>query len=190
MSAFEFVTVLMSIVVGLGIARVLSGFSSLIEARREIKTDWVTVLWAINVLGYQLIFWWIVVNNWRYLQEWSFSKFGALFLYGVLIFFCASLILPGRVPAGIDLKARFESIRRPFYVLWLLVLCSELMDSLLKGIDYVRNELGAPYIALWTVSVLLSIGGIAISNRRYHYAAAIGFFVIYAAWTLGAFSTI
>jgi len=180
----------MSIVVGLGIARILSGFSSLIEARHEVESDWVTNLWALNVLGYHLLFWWIVVNNWRFLSEWSFSQFSALFLYGVLIFFCASLILPRQAPTGIDLRARFESIRRPFFVLWLLVMCSELLDSLLKGTDYLWNNLGAPYIALWTVSVLLSIGGFVIANRRYHLTAAIIFFVIYAAWTIGSFSTI
>jgi hypothetical protein len=180
----------MSIVVGLGIGRILSGFSALIEARHEVDSDWPTVLWAVNVLGYHLLFWWIVVNNWRFLSEWSFSQFGALFLYGVLIFFCASLILPRQVPKGMDLSERFQSIRRPFFVLWLLVMCSELLDSLLKGTDYVLNELGAPYIAVWSVSVLLSVGGIAVSSRRYHFTAAIAFFVIYAAWTLSAFATI
>jgi len=180
----------MSIVVGLGIARILSGVSSLIEARREVELDWVSILWAANVLGYHLLFWWIVVNNWRFLSEWPFSRFAALFLYGVLIFFCASLILPRQVPKGIDLRARFESIRRPFFVLWFLVMCSEILDSLLKGTDYFLDELGAPYIVLLTVSVLLSIGGILISNRRFHFTAAIGFFVMYTAWTLGSFATI
>lgn len=180
----------MSIVVGLGIARILSGFSSLIEARREVEPDWITILWAVNVLGYHLLFWWIVVNNWRFLTEWSFSQFAALFLYGVLLFFCASLILPRYVVEGMDLRARFESIRRPFFVLWLLVMCSEMLDSLMKGTHYLFNELGAPYIALWTVSVLLSAGGIVISNRNYLFVAAVGFFGIYAAWTLGSFATI
>jgi len=180
----------MSIVVGLGIARILSGLSSLIEARQEVEADWPTVLWAVNVLGYHLIFWWIVVNNWRFLSEWSIAQFGALFLYGVLIFFCASLILPRQVPAGMDLSERYESIRKPFFGLWLLVMCSELLDSLLKGSDYVLNELGVPYIAVWSVSVVLSACGIVVSSRRYHIAAAIGFFSIYAAWTLKAFATI
>jgi hypothetical protein len=180
----------MSIVVGLGIARILSGLSALIEARSEVDPDWPTILWAVNVLGYHLLFWWIVVNNWRFLPEWSFSQFGALFLYGVLIFFCASLILPRQVSTDTDLKERFQSIRRPFFVLWLLVMGSELLDSLLKGTNYVLNELGAPYIAVWSASVLLSVGGIVVSSRRYHFVAAIVFFVIYAGWTLNAFATI
>ena len=180
----------MSIVVGLGIARILSGFSLLLESRHDVEIDWVSILWAFNVLGYHLLFWWIVVNNWRFLSEWSFAQFGPLFLYGVLIFFCASLILPNRVRKDTDLKARFESIRKPFYILWLLVICSEFMDSALKGMDYVLDNLGLPYLALLTTSSLLSVGGFLIADRRYHLAAAIVFFVIYAAWLVSSFSTI
>ena len=66
----------------------------------------------------------------------------------MLIFFCASLILPNNVPKGMDLKARFESIRRPFFILWLFVMCTERLDSFMKGKDYVLNDLGAPYLAL------------------------------------------
>ena len=180
----------MSIVVGLGIARILSGFSSLLEFRREIEADWVTIIWAVNVLGYHLLFWWIVVNNWRFLSEWSFSQFGSLFLYGVLIFFCASLILPQQLTIGMDLKSRFESIRRPFFVLWLLVMCSELLDSFLKGTNYVLSELGLPYLGLMAFSLLLPMIGIVVSDRRFHISAAISFFVVYAAWTLSSFATI
>jgi hypothetical protein len=180
----------MSIVVGLGIARILSGFSLLLESRKDVEPDLVSVLWAVNVLGYHLLFWWIVVNNWRSLSDWSFAQFGSLFLYGTLIFFCASLILPNTVPKGLNLKARFESIRRPFFVLWLLVMCTELLDSFMKGKDYVLNDLGPPYLALWCATVILSLGGIMIANRRYHVAAAVIFFLIYASWLLSSFSTI
>jgi len=190
LSTFEFVTVLMSIVVGLGIARILSGFSSLLEHRRDINVDWLTIIWAVNVLGYHLLYWWIVVNNWRFLSEWTFSRFGSLFLYGVLIFFCASLILPRQLTAGMDLKARFETIRKPFFTLWFLVMCSELLDSLQKGIDYVLHELGPAYLGLMSYSLLLPLAGIMISKRRFQFFAAISFFVIYASWTLGSFATI
>jgi len=180
----------MSIVVGLGIARILSGFSSMLEFRRQIQLDWPTVVWSVNVLGYHLLFWWIVVNNWRFLPEWTFPQFASLFLYGVFLFFCASLILPPQFTAGMDLRVRFESIRRPFYVLWLLVMCSELLDSFSKGTGYVLTELGPPYLGVMSFSLTLSVAGIIVADRRFHVAAAIAFFVVYAAWVLGRFATI
>lgn len=190
MSTFEFVTVLMSIVVGLGIARLLSGFAALIEVRKTVRMDWVTILWAINVLGYHTLFWWIVVNNWRSLEEWSFTEFGALFVYGIFVFFCASLILPRRVKENLDMQARFESIRQPFYGLWFCVLAAEFSDSFLKGSDYVLNELGLPYFALVSTLAAVNLGGLLIADRRYHYGAAIAFFALHAIWMMSSFWTI
>ena len=180
----------MSIVAGLGIARILSGFATLIEIRQRIQFDWVTNIWAVNVLGYHLLFWWIVVNDWRALPVWTFLRFSSLFPYGVLLFFCATLILPRQLVEEMDLKAGFETIRRPFYILWLLVMCFELLDSLQKGTEYVKNELGPAYLSLWAFSVLLSLTGTMVSNRRYHLAAAIGFFTAYSTWTISTFATV
>lgn len=162
----------------------------MLEFRSDIQPDWVTVIWAVNVLGYHLLFWWIVVNNWRFLPEWTFPQFGSLFLYGVFLFFCASLILPRQVTAGMDLTDRFESIRRPFFVLWFLVMCSELLDSFSKGTNYVFTELGLPYLGVISLSLTLSVAGIIFSDRRFHVVAAITFFVVYTAWVLSRFATI
>jgi hypothetical protein len=189
-STFEFVTVLMSIVVGLGITRVLSGLSSLVEHRANVRLDAVTLAWAVNVLGFHLIYWWIVVNNWRTLEQWSFARFAPLFLYGVLLYFCAALVLPDTVTPGTDLRARFESIRRPFFVFWFLVMCSELADSLFKGTDYVWRELGPGYLCVMAASFSLIGGALRTSDRRYHLMAALAFFAIYAIWTTIAFATI
>jgi hypothetical protein len=63
LSTFEFVSVLMSIVVGLGITRLLAAVSSLIEHRSSIRFDFVSLAWTVNVLQYLLIYWWVVVGN-------------------------------------------------------------------------------------------------------------------------------
>lgn len=190
MSTFEFVTVLMSIVVGLGITRVLSGLSALIEVRAEVQTDPVTLIWALNVLGFHLLYWWIVVNNWRTLEAWSFGRFAPLFLYGVLLYFCAALVLPHDLKPGTDLEVRYESIRKPFFGLWLLVMCSEVADSLFKGTDYVLYELGPGYLAVMAASFALLTGAVWTANRRYHLFAGFAFFAVYASWTAIAFATI
>lgn len=137
--------------------------------------DWLTIMWAINVLGYLLLYWWIVVNNWRQQSEWSFLQFGALFCYGVLLFFCAALILPKDLREGVDLISRFERIRKPFFVLWILVFASELVDSFMKGVPYVMNNLGFPYIGLISFSIAVSLLGFIVASRQFQFAAAITF---------------
>ena len=67
---------------------------------------------------------------------------------------------------------------------------SEWTDSLSKGVEYVRAELGPVYYGVMAVSGILSLVAIWTSDRRLHYAIAACFSVMYAAWTLRAFSTI
>lgn len=190
MTTFEFVSVLMSIVVGLGIARILSDLASLAEFRANVKFDGITFVWTLNVLGYHLIYWWVVVNNWRTRETWSFAGFGALFLYGVALYFCAALVLPRATENELDLKDRFDRIRAPFFSLWLVVLLSEVVDSFLKGMDYVFGELGIPYVLLITLTGILTASAIRIRDRRFHWVFAIGILVANLGWVLYRFSEI
>jgi len=180
-STFEFVSVLMSIVVGIGITRILSDLASIAEHRAQVTFDGLTLLWAMNVLGYQLIYWWVVVNNWRTRETWAFLGFAALFLYGVALYFCAALILPRATAEKLDLKKRFEDIRLPFFFLWLVVAFSELLDSLSKGLDYVFESLGWPYILMVVATFLFTGIAIRTRNRRFHWV----FGLTTLAWSLG-----
>lgn len=190
MSTFEFVSVLMSIVVGLGITRILSDLASLAEHRANVKMDGLTLLWAWNTLVYHLIYWFVVVNNWRIRETWSFLGFGALFLYGVALYFCAALILPRATSEPLDLKDRFEKIRAPFFLLWFLVVLSECLDSLFKGVDYLMRELGAPYLFIMAFSGVLVIAAIRIRSRRFHWAFGIAMLLAHLGWVFFRFSEI
>ena len=190
MSTFEFVSVLMSIVVGLGITRILSDLASLADYRKKVEFDGITLLWTLNVLGFHLVYWWVVVNNWRTRETWSFAGFSSLFLYGVALYFCAALILPRATDKGVDLRERFDGIRMPFFSLWLVVLFSEVVDSLSKGIDYVLGELGIPYILINALNGILAALAIRIRNRWFHWAFAIGVLVTHLGWVLYRFSEI
>jgi hypothetical protein len=100
------------------------------------------------------------------------------------------LILPAQAEAGLDLTARFESIRRPFFTLWLLVVGVEVVDSLLKGTEYVLTELGPGWL---TVNGLVAVGAIAalrVSDRRFHKGLSVLVFLVYATWTVSMFRTI
>ncbi len=50
MSDFEFVSVVLAIVIGLGITRILSGLASVLEHRSSLQSDWIIQTWAVMVL--------------------------------------------------------------------------------------------------------------------------------------------
>jgi hypothetical protein len=108
----------------------------------------------------------------------------------VALYFCAALILPRAADKELDLKERFDGIRKPFFSLWLVVLLSEVVDSFSKGVDYVLGELGLPYILVIALTGIMTVSAIRIRNRRFHWAFAIGVLATNLGWVLYRFSEI
>jgi hypothetical protein len=66
MSAFEYASGLISIVIGLAVARVLGGISSFIAADERSGSDWIVASWCFALL-FNLVAWWLV--GWEALHE-------------------------------------------------------------------------------------------------------------------------
>ena len=74
MSAFEFVAVLFSVIVGMAISHLLSAASELIEIHARVKTYWVNTLWFITVFIWDIFSWWGMwaLND---LEYWNYASF-------------------------------------------------------------------------------------------------------------------
>ena len=59
MEPFTYLSVLISIVLALGMTRVLAGIGEMLQARSHRKIYWVHVVWAVNLFVYLVIAWWI-----------------------------------------------------------------------------------------------------------------------------------
>ena len=55
MGVFEYLGVLLSVIMGLGVTHILAGLSKVIHHRKTFKSYWVHTLWCINVLIYIVI---------------------------------------------------------------------------------------------------------------------------------------
>ena len=69
MGAFEYLSVLISIILALGMTRVLGGVGEMLQARSHRRIYWVHVVWIINLFLYLVIAWWIFYR-WRNQQLW------------------------------------------------------------------------------------------------------------------------
>ena len=74
MSLFEYLSVFLSVIMGLGVTHILAGLSKTIHYRRSLKLFWVHTLWAINILIYIVIIWWGMFW-WSKQVNWSFFEF-------------------------------------------------------------------------------------------------------------------
>lgn len=108
MSIFEFVTVAISIVLGLGVAELLSSALDLFRYRRTTRWYWVPAVWGGLIFLIQLEFWWSLFA----LQEpgvWTHGAFLLAVSTALSLFAAGSLILPRRWPEeGVDLRETFR----------------------------------------------------------------------------------
>ena len=83
MSDFEFISVVLAIVIGLGITRILSGLASVLEHRATLRPDWISLTWAVAVLLWQIVYWLGTVNSYREEAVFTVASFGLLLLAAV-----------------------------------------------------------------------------------------------------------
>lgn len=96
MDAFRTMATVLSMVLGLGVTRLLLGLVTVFRIRRTSRPDWIVIAWtAILFLG-QLEFWWALNQLPTIRQSFDFPDF--LFLVGLtmMLFLAAALILPTR----------------------------------------------------------------------------------------------
>jgi hypothetical protein len=74
---FEYLGVLIAVILGLSLTHLLRGLSKLIHMRRTVKPYWVQIVWTVNILIYVLAVWWGMFW-WNKLQAWSIEEFFAI----------------------------------------------------------------------------------------------------------------
>lgn len=94
MTIFEFVSVAISIILGLGVARLLSGGLDLFRHRQTTRLHWVPVLWAFLIFWTQLEFWWSLFFVSQSLDVWTHGDFLVTIAFTVALFAAGSLVLP------------------------------------------------------------------------------------------------
>jgi hypothetical protein len=171
MDMFNYVMVLASVIIGLGITHLLQGVGRIVEHPRRERLYWVHLLWVAAIF-LRAIFWWWFEFDLSKTPEWTFTLYLFVLAYAVLIYLWCVLLFP-RDLAGYDgYKDYFYSRRRWFFGLVLLGQLVDVADTLLKGIAHFRS-LGASYpVGIAILSALLAIA-MWTRSERYHAAFAV-----------------
>ena len=116
MTVFEYASGLISIVIGLAVARVLGGIGTFIVARDRSFSDWTVAAWCV-ALVFVLVGWWMI--GWIVLSGLTELAFITLFLWVVasaLLYLGAFVLLPGGVIGGAgDPREHLQPLRAAFY---------------------------------------------------------------------------
>jgi len=167
MTTFEFVSVLISIIVGLAAARLLNGLARMIELRRQVKFYWIQGVWTGTIGAVLVLFWWSVVRSYSGHSEWLYIDFLSLIFYSIVIYLAAVLIVPGEIREGTDLEAHFYFVRPWFFSFAAVAVVADGLDSLKNGVETFLS-FGPQYVVFLVVGIGGSLVAARTSNRRFH----------------------
>jgi hypothetical protein len=177
MNAFEYLSVLISIILALGMTRVLAGVGEMLQARAQRGIYWVHVIWIVNLFTYLVVAWWIFYR-WRNQQKWTFFLFVFVLISPTILFLASMLLFPreGSVVESVDYKTHYYANHRAFFAIFSMFTVVDVADTLLKGVPHFL-ELGASYIISSALYFIGMVTAAITGNERYHEFYAVFFLV-------------
>ena len=169
MDAFSYLSVLLSIILGLAIAQVLQGYRSLFLAKGRVQLHLPVLIWSGLVLLFAAQAWWASFGL-RDRSDWTFQSFAVILLQMIMLYMLSALVLPD-VPAeqAIDLSGHYERHHRAFFGFLIAMLAT----SVLKDV-VLDHRLPLPInLAFHLLLVAIALGGCFVRGYRAHLAIAL-----------------
>ncbi|HZF68440.1 MAG TPA: hypothetical protein VEZ47_10410 [Gemmatirosa sp.] len=165
---FQYLAVLLSIILGLGLTQLLTGIGRLIQARARVRGYWPVLAWVALLLLIHVQAWWAMFEM-RAHAPWTFLEFGVVLLTPTGLYLMAALVLPDVAEATeegerLDLRAHYHAQTRWFYGAALLVVLSSLARPLaLDG--GIRRDADLAFHLVFTA---LAVVGLSSRRPRWH----------------------
>jgi len=169
---FEYLTVLISVVVGLSVTSFLTNVVRIIHVRGDVTISWVQLLWSVVILIWTIAFWWFTFVLAEQ-SQWTFPLFAFLLAYSTLLFFLMALLFPEGVPADHNYQAQFMRNRVWFFSVLLLFLCLDVIDYAFKHKQDVSIIGHLPYAAFVGPLIVLSLYALRTDSLLFHRVFAV-----------------
>ncbi|WP_291679968.1 hypothetical protein [Bosea sp. (in: a-proteobacteria)] len=129
---FPHIRIVIGMVIGLAIARLLTGIARLIQHPKRYRVSLIHLLWVFSLLVELALFWW-----WEFalsrLPSLTFGTFIFLIVYALTLFLLCALLFPEDLDEYADYEDYFLNRRRWFFGLFALIFVLDVVDTALKG---------------------------------------------------------
>jgi hypothetical protein len=181
MDPFSYLSVLLSIVLGLGLSHLLAEAAQLVRYRVAVRSYTPAMLWMAMLFLLHVQVWWTVYEL-RRVKVWTFFSFMLVLLIPVLTYLLTYLLVPDFGREGqVDLRTRYYESRRWFFGLLMLL---PLVSLAQEYTAWSKIELDADPVFRLVLAVLALVGLLSAHERTYRVlapAVLIGF-LVYIVW--------
>lgn len=184
MDAFSYLSVLLSIILGLAVQQVLQGYRALILSRKRITFYAPPLIWSVLILLMVAQHWWASFGL-AGVGIWSFGMFATILIQTALIYMMAAIVLPD-VPADekLDLRDHYYREAPAFFGLGAATVgWSVFREYMLFGMLLERTNL-----IFHLVFIALSLTAIIVKRPRLHEALALIMAVLFALYVAVLFA--
>ena len=170
LTQFEFIFVLVSIVLGLGLANLFGGISrQLQQSWREIEG--VYLAFAFGVVLAIFVVWW-GMYRWQAYGQFEFGTFVVIATY-TSVFYAMSVVL---YPRDVSIRS-FDQIRKPFFIT--LILYGILEIPYYQAGGFVRAEF---YWYTWFFLLVLCLAAVFVKRKLLDLSLAVFWFGVWSVW--------
>jgi hypothetical protein len=172
---WTFVIALAAVVNGLGIVRLLGGFSDYLKNHESLDVAhyWVYALTSIFQFLIHLLLWWSIIGL-KAAANIDFLTYLYLLIGPTLLFLGTSLLLPDAAKESINLREHYFRIRKVFYLIAILFWLWAIFLWPAFGYSF------APTVPLICLFLLISLVLRFTRNHKVHAVLAVGNLVVYA----------
>jgi hypothetical protein len=165
MESFDYLSVLLSIILGLAITQVLLGFRALILTRVKVKLYLPTVIWAGLALLIAIQAWWASFGL-HTRANWTFWGFIVIVLQAISVYMATAVVLPDITgDTVVDLRDHYFAHRSWFFSFMLAsVVFSAAKEFALNG--HLLSRLNGEFHVIFGLAAIVA----AITRREWFHS--------------------
>ncbi len=183
MDEFSYLSVLLSIILGLAVTQILQGFRGMLQSRARIRIYWPAIVWALLLLVIFVQSWWAMFGL-RKQQDWNFAGFAVVLLHTTSLYMLAGLVLPdfhGDKP--VDLRETYYANHGWFFGFAIL----SAMASIGKDLILAGKLPNPTNLVFHLIFLALSLGGVLTRREWYHKCVAVLMAVLFGVYIVTLF---
>ena len=168
MEAFNYLTVMVSIVVGLGLTQLLAGIGNFVQIRRRVTFYWLHTGWVGLLIILHLHMWW---SFWvlRLVPDWTYGTFAYVLIGPSLLVIASHIAIPELLDGRIDVQRHYYDTRGVFFGLLAATGTWAMLLEPVTGVRTFMVPLRTIQVAGTSTLIALAISG----NKRFHVIASV-----------------
>jgi hypothetical protein len=180
MDPFSYLSVLISIILGLAITQILKGVRGMVLARERVVPYWPSFVFAALLLAISVQSWWSMFGMRNIpAAAWTFSMFALVLMQMIVWYLLAGLVLPDFFGEHeVNLRTHYFAHRKIFFSLFIV----SLAVSLFRGLTNDHFPMDRTDVAFQLFFVAAATGGLFTARDGYHKAMCVASAIVFAAY--------